>query len=239
MKIFTKHLNQNLIVKMMKIKIKKTTQQQYRHKATKGLCLFKKFKSRGKNLMDETEDAEDAIDVYKLAFIGSNREKFNFNIFGKSLNFLSAIYNGEITLKWAEILQRDFDKKKLKFNYKAKNIEEKEEIDKVLMHANDLLKYRDKFVQAFKDGTFSSEHLKKSDGAAHSYMLENVNGFIQKIKSMSENINLSFFNEFFELSTADYAKELTKVKDPDENKEIVVEIKDRISDLKDRIKEMN
>ena len=130
-------------------------------------------------------------------------------------------------------------KKKLKFNYKAKNIEEKEEIDKVLMHANDLLKYRDKFVQAFKDGTFSSEHLKKSDGAAHNYMLENVNGFIQKIKLMSENINLSFFNEFFELSTADYAKELTKVKDPDENKEIVVEIKDRISDLKDRIKEMN
>ena len=107
------------------------------------------------------------------------------------------------------------------------------------MHANDLFKYRNKTIQAFKEGTFSSEHLKKSDGAAHDYVLENVNDFIQKIKSMSENINLSLFSEFFELSPAGYAKELIKVKDPDENKEIVAEIKDRISDLKDRIKEMS
>ena len=107
------------------------------------------------------------------------------------------------------------------------------------MHANDLFRYRDKIIQAFKEGTFSSEHLKKSDGAAHDYVLENVNDFIQKIKSMSENINLSLFNEFFELSPAGYAKELIKVKDPDENKEIVAEIKDRLSDLKDRIKEMS
>ena len=107
------------------------------------------------------------------------------------------------------------------------------------MHANDLFRYRDKTIQAFKEGTFSSEHLKKSDGAAHDYVLENVNDFIQKIKSMSENINLSLFSEFFELSPAGYAKELIKVKDPDENKEIVAEIKDRISDLKDRIKEMS
>ena len=99
--------------------------------------------------MDEIEDADKDIGIYKLAFIGSNREKFNFNIFRKPLNFLSAIYNGEITLKRAEILQRDLDKKKiekLKFNYKAKNVEEKEEIDKVLMHANDLFKYRNKTI---------------------------------------------------------------------------------------------
>ena len=103
--------------------------------------------------MDEIEKSDDDIDVYKLVFIGSNREKFNFNICRKPLNFLSAIYNGEITFKKAEILQRDLDKniKKLKFNYKAKNVEEKEEIDKVLMHANDMLKYRDKIIEAFKD----------------------------------------------------------------------------------------
>ena len=28
------------------------------------------------------------------------------------------------------------------------------------MHANDMLKYRDKIIEAFRDGTFSSEHLK-------------------------------------------------------------------------------
>ena len=73
--------------------------------------------------MDEIVEADSEIDDYKLLFIGSNKEKFNFNIFRKPLNFLSAIYNGEITLKRAEILQGDLDKKieKLKFNYKAKN----------------------------------------------------------------------------------------------------------------------
>ena len=45
------------------------------------------------------------------------------------LRFLSAIYNGEITLKEAEISQRDLEKmiEELKYNYKPKNVEEKEE----------------------------------------------------------------------------------------------------------------
>ena len=44
-----------------------------------------------KHLMDEIEDADDDIDDYKLLFIGSNKEKFNFNTFWKRLNFISAI----------------------------------------------------------------------------------------------------------------------------------------------------
>ena len=49
-------------------------------------------------------------------FIGSMKEKFN-------LNFLLNIFNGKITLKKAEIKQRDLNKKieELKFNYKPKN----------------------------------------------------------------------------------------------------------------------
>ena len=79
------------------------------------------------------------------------------------LDFLSAIYNGEISLKEAEIQQRDLEKKteELKFNYKPKNEKEKEEIYQVLMQANDLLGYRNKIIDAFKDGTFLSEYLKK------------------------------------------------------------------------------
>ena len=76
------------------------------------------------------------------------------------LNFLSSIYNGEITLKEAEISQRTLEKKieELKFGYRLENAEEKEEIDKVLMHANDMLKYRDNIIEAFRDGTFSSKY---------------------------------------------------------------------------------
>ena len=46
--------------------------------------------------------------------------------------------------------------------------------------------------------------------------------------------------DIFELpSPADYAKMLIDIKNPDENKKIVAEIEDRISKLKDIIKEMS
>ena len=65
------------------------------------------------------------------------------------------------------------------------------------MQANDLLEYRDKIINAFKDGIFLPEHLKKSDAAAYDFTWKNVNKFIPEIKSMEEKINLSFFKEFF------------------------------------------
>ena len=112
------------------------------------------------------------------------------------LNFLSDIYNGKISLKEAEFKQKDLEKiiYELQFNYTPKDEKEKEKIDGVLMHANDLLEYRDKIIDAFKTCTFLYEHLKKSDDAAYNYKLKDVNKFIEKIKSMEEKINLSLKN---------------------------------------------
>ena len=91
-----------------------------------------------------------------------------------------------------------------------------------MRQANDLLKCRGSIIKAFKDGIFLSEHLKKSDDGAYNYILENVNEFIEEIKSIKEKINLSLFKEFFELSSpAKYAKELINTKNRDENKERV------------------
>ena len=87
------------------------------------------------------------------------------------------------------------------------------------MQANNMLEYRDKIIEAFRDGTFSSEHLKKSDDAAYDYVLKDVKNFIQKIESMAKNINLTLFEDFFQSSSpADYAKRLINVKDSNENK---------------------
>ena len=61
--------------------------------------------------MDEIEEANDDIDNNKLLFIGSNKEKINFNIFGTPLNLLLDILNGKITLKKAKINQRDLNEK--------------------------------------------------------------------------------------------------------------------------------
>ena len=90
------------------------------------------------------------------------------------LSFLSAIYNGEVTLKEAEIKQKKSGTKinELKHNYDPTNVIEKEEINGVLIQANDMFEYRDKIINAFGVGTFSSEYLKKSDDAAYDYVLK-------------------------------------------------------------------
>ena len=107
------------------------------------------------------------------------------------------------------------------------------------MQVNDMLEYRDKIIDAFKDGTFSSEYLKETDDAGYKYVLKDVKDFIQEIKSISEKISLSLFEEFFESSSpADYVKMLINTS-PDENKKIVQEIQDKILDLKDRIKKIS
>ena len=70
-------------------------------------------------------------------------------------------------------------------------------------------------------------------------MLKDVNDFIQKIESMSEKINLSLSEDFFESqSPAIYAKMLINTENPDKNKDFVAEIKERISNLKEGIREM-
>ena len=66
--------------------------------------------------MDDIEDADDDIDIYKLAFIGSNKEKFNFNTFDMPLNFLLNIYNAKISLKKAEFEQKEIEKIQKSYN---------------------------------------------------------------------------------------------------------------------------
>ena len=105
------------MLKKMKLIIKdedKKKQQQNNNIKSKPLNIFDYLKSlsqEAKDLMDEIEEVNNDIDNGKLLFIGCNKEKFNFNTFHKPLNFISAIYNGEISLNKAEFQQRDLEKK--------------------------------------------------------------------------------------------------------------------------------
>ena len=135
-KVFTTHLNHNLIVNVIEVRIKK--QQQKNNIDTKLTNVFDYLKilsQEAKDLMDEIEDVNKDINVKKLAFISSNREKFNFNKFRMPLNFLSSIYNDQNTLKEAQFLQKDlcYEINELKHKYKLKNVKEEEEIYGVLM----------------------------------------------------------------------------------------------------------
>ena len=224
--------------------LNKTKQNNNNNIKTKSPNVFNYLESlnqEAKDLIDEIDDVNNDIDNGKLFFIGSNKEKRNFNTFNKPLDFISPIYNGEISLKEAEFKQKKY-RKKIKNLRDYKNNEEekeKEEINGVLMQANDLLEHRNKIIDAFKDGTFSSEHLKKTDNAAYIYVLKDVKDFTQKIELMSEKINLSLSEDFFESqSPAMYAKMVINTENPDKNKEFVPEIKERISNLKEGIREM-
>ena len=80
----------------------KDKKQQTNNIDTKPPNVFNYLKSlsqEANDLIDEIEDADDDIDDGKLLFIGGNKEKFNFNTPRKPLNFISAIYNDEISLK--------------------------------------------------------------------------------------------------------------------------------------------
>ena len=82
---------------------------------SKSINVFDYLKSlsqKEKGLMDEMEEVNQNIDIQKLIFIDSNKKRFNLNIFDMPLTFISAIYNGKISLKEVEFKQKDFEKKR-------------------------------------------------------------------------------------------------------------------------------
>ena len=168
------------------IKIKKQQTNNIDAKPPNVFNYLKSLSQEANDLMDETEEVNNDIDKHKLLFIGSNKEKFNFNTFMMPLNFLSDIYNGKISLKEAEFKQMDLEVKIGDlYGYEPKNKKEKEEINGILMQANDLLEYRGEVFKAFKDGSFLSEHLKKSDDAAYDFTLKNINKLFRWKKKLT------------------------------------------------------
>ena len=52
------------------------------------------------------------------------------------------------------------------------------------MQAKDLLEYRNKIIDAFKDGTFLSEHLKELDAADYAKTFINIKNRDEKKKKL-------------------------------------------------------
>ena len=141
---------------MIKIRTKKQSNINIDLKLPNVFNWLKTLSQEAKDVIDIMEDADDDIDNNKLPFIGSNKEKINFNIFIMPLNLLLDFFNGKITLTKTEINEWDLNEKieELQYNYKPKNKKEKEEINEVLMYPNDMLDYGNKIIEAFWDGTF-------------------------------------------------------------------------------------
>ena len=61
------------------------------------------------------------------------------------------------------------------------------------------MEYGYKIIEAFRDGTFLSEHFKKSDDAVYDYVLKDVNSFIQKIELNFRKYWFKFVQGFFKI----------------------------------------
>ena len=56
------------------------------------------------------------------------------------------------------------------------------------MQGNDLLEYRNKIIDVFKDGTFLSENLKELDNAAYDFMLNYVKEKLRKLNRWKKKL---------------------------------------------------
>ena len=112
MEVFTTHLNQNLMIIMINIK-KNQQNNNIDSKLLNFSNYLKSLSPEAQDLMDKIEDADDDIDDDKLPSIDSNKKKKTLTLLNlKPLNVISAIYNGEISLKEAEFSQKNLEKKK-------------------------------------------------------------------------------------------------------------------------------
>ena len=73
-KVFTTHLDQNLIVKKIKIKIKTKQNNNIDTKPPNVFHFLKSLSQEAKDLMDEIEEADNDIDDYELFLLVVTRK---------------------------------------------------------------------------------------------------------------------------------------------------------------------
>ena len=127
-----------------------------------------------------------------------------------------------------------------------KIIKKEEEKNKVLESAiklfnarRDIIGFFEKGIFPFKGNVFKTKE-EESEEIKEETKEELINNAIALIKKESKDINNDLFKTYFNfLAPIDLAKKLFEIKDKKKNSELVEEIKNRWSKLKDKIKKMS
>ena len=162
---------------------------------------------------------------------------FNFNKFKNSLDLASNIYRNKELLKDAENKQQNIKillNKLRKYNpTNPKKIKDKEE---TLSAAEKLLNNKQEVIDAFKTGIFSyidAFQIKEESKE------ERAKKFLEYIESETKDININFFNKYFNFAVPSaLEKQFYEKKYKKKNKLINI-INSGLSDLKDEIKKMS
>ena len=126
-------------------------------------------------------------------------------------------------------------------NYNPTNLKKIKAKEETLIVAEKLLNNRQEVINAFKTGIFLYiDGFQIKEESKEESEEERVKKFIEYIEKESKDINYDLFKTYFNFSipTA-LVKQLYKTKDKKKNNELVKEIKNRGSDLKDEIKNMS
>ena len=133
-------------------------------------------------------------------------------------------------------------------NYQAKKLLKIKEEKDVLKSATELFHVRENIIRFFEEEIFPfkgnvfktkvEEEIKEK--TKEQKIEEFINNSISFIERNSKDINNDLFKEYFDFSTPnDLAKKLFEIKDTKKNSELVKEIKNRWSSLKDETQKMS
>ena len=212
-------------------------------KMLKAIDEISRKNDEANKLLSEFRKIDETLDNAELVCTKTDGTKYNFNIFALPLKFIEKFHNYEITLDEAMDNQEKLEKLITRLeNYNAKNKEKIDKKNKVLksevelFHAREnVVDYFKKEIFPFKGNVFKTKE-KKSEEKSGEKIEKSINDGIIFIKEKSKYINNDLFKRYFNFSAPiDLAKKLFETKDKKKNSELVEEIKNRWSNLKDEI----
>ena len=217
-------------------------------KSLKSISYFSQLSTKAKELFEKIKKEKNDIDPEKFVCVKTDGTIFNFNKFKNSIDLASNIYRDKKLLKDAENEQHNIKilLNKLR-NYnptKPKKIKAKEE---TLSSAEKLLNNR-QVIDAFKRGIFpyidgfqiKGEPEEESEEKNLEKIKDDFKKFIKYIEKESKSINYYLFKDYFDvLVPSALTKKLYETKNTNKNNELVEAIKNRWSNLKDKIKKMS
>ena len=210
-------------------------------KSLKSISYFSQLTTKAKELFEKLQKKKNDIDSEKCVCVKTDETIFNFTKIKNPLDLASNIYRNKSLLKDAEDKQNEIKillNKLRKYSpTKIKKIKAKEE---TLSAAEKLLNNRQEVIKTFKTRIFpyidGFQIKEKSDKESER---KRINKCFKYIEKESKGINYDLFKTYFNFSMPSaLVKQLYETKDKNKNNELVKEIKNSWSDLKDEIENM-
>ena len=210
------------------------------------MSYFSQLSTKAKELFEKIKKEKNDIDSEKFICVKTDGTIFNFNKSKNSLDLASDIYKNKSLLKNAEDKQNEIKilLNKLK-NYNPTSLKKIKAKEETLIAAEKLLNNRQEVINAFKTSIFPyidgfqirEESEEQSEEESEK---KRINKFTEYVEKKSKGINYDLFKTYFNFSIPSaLIKRLYQTKDKKKNNELVKEMKNRWSDLKDEIENMS